>query len=94
MPEMPRIDRMNLGWRLWSLRNHHLLSRGATIERSPALSRPGRRAHTRFSRGATVDIDYQLMINRRSATELAMESPPGFKKAGLGSTVAPRLLSA
>src|SRR5215475_10117886 len=68
-PEMPRNGRMNLGRRFWSLRNHHLHCRGATVEPSPAFLRPGCRAHTRFSRGATVDIASQLMINRRSATE-------------------------
>src|SRR5262245_30164257 len=88
---MPRIGRMNLGRRFWSLRNHHLHCRGATVEPSPAFLRSGGRAHTRFSRGATVDIASQLMINRRSATKLAMESRPGLKKAGLGATVAPRL---
>jgi hypothetical protein len=37
-----------------------------------------------------------LPLNSRStvaaATESALESPPGFKKAGLGSSVAPRLM--
>src|SRR5262245_13784957 len=67
----------------------HFLSRGATIELSPAFQR--RVSDSEVDSVAERRLNLIHELNRRSATGGMRAQCPGFEKPGLSSIVAPRL---